>query len=304
MPPGSSLPGAPRADALARVRNALLAWYAVEQRDFAWRGTRDPYAVLVSEVMLQQTQASRVVGRFERFIARFPTAAALAAAPSAAVLAEWSGLGYNRRALALQRAAAEVALHGWPREVAGLERLPGVGPYTARAIASLAFGQPLGVVDTNVRRWLLRRFAVADSPRQLQALADRLARPAPDTDWTHASMEFGARVCLARAPRCGACPIARSCPSRDRAAHVPVPRQAAFAGSLRARRGALLRALSLASGHALDIASARAAIGAVGDGAGFERIVVSLERDGLVHREGGLLRLGGAGAGLAAAGRG
>src|SRR5688572_22945913 len=125
-----------------RIRRDLLAWYEATRRDFPWRGTHDPYAVLVSEVMLQQTQAARVAERFPGFMARFPTADALATASAASVLAEWSGLGYNRRALSLQRAAAAVAREGWPSDVAGLERLPGVGPYTARAVASLAFGIP------------------------------------------------------------------------------------------------------------------------------------------------------------------
>jgi A/G-specific adenine glycosylase len=286
----------PSAASLARIRRSLLAWYAVEHRDLPWRHTRDPYAVLVSEVMLQQTQASRVIDRYERFMQRFPTLEALAAAPPSAVLAEWNGLGYNRRALALRRAAIAVARDGWPRDVAGLQRLPGVGPYTARAIASLAFGVRTGVVDTNVRRWLLRRFGATDRPQELQALADRMARTGGDPDasaaFTHATMEFGARVCTARSPRCDACPLARGCPSRGRAAAVPVARQPAFSGSDRARRGALVRALSSADGHALRPAVARAAIGAALDASDFDRLVAGLERDGLVHRSGGLLRLG------------
>jgi A/G-specific adenine glycosylase len=154
---------------LAEVRSSLLAWYARDHRDFPWRHTTDPYAVLVSEVMLQQTQASRVAERFPTFMRRFPTAGSLAEASEAEVLAAWSGLGYNRRALALRRAAAAVAREGWPRDLAALERLPGIGPYTARALASLAFGQPVGVVDTNVRRWLVRRFGLRTSaqPREL-----------------------------------------------------------------------------------------------------------------------------------------
>ena len=288
------MPPAPAS--LARIRRSLLAWYAVEQRDFPWRRTTDPYAVLVSEVMLQQTQASRVIDRYERFLRRFPTVEALAAAPPSSVLAEWSGLGHNRRALALRRAAIAVLRDGWPYDVAGLQRLPGVGPYTARAVASLAFGVRAGVVDTNVRRWLVRRFGATDRPRDLQTLADRLASAGDEPDtaaaFTHASMEFGARVCRARSPRCDACPLARGCPSRGRAAQVPVARQPAFSGSDRARRGALVRVLSSADGHALRAVVARAAIGADLDAVGFRRLVVALERDGLVHRSGGLLRLG------------
>lgn len=280
------------------VRTELLAWYDAEHRDFPWRATRDPYAVLVSEVMLQQTQAARVVDRFDRFLDRFPTVAALAAAPTASVLAEWSGLGYNRRALALQRAAAIVAREGWPDDAPGLERLPGIGPYTARAVASLAFGQPVGVVDTNVRRWLLRRFVVADAPGPLQALADALAAVGRDgraDAWTHASMEFGARVCRARSPRCGACPVARGCPSRGRARIVPVPRQPPLRGSDRAIRGAIVRTLGEAADHAVTLAELRRSTdGAAGEPERWERVVAGLERDGLVHRSGGVVRLGAA----------
>jgi A/G-specific adenine glycosylase len=281
------------AHALARVRAALLAWYATAHRDFPWRRTTEPYAVLVSEVMLQQTRASRVAERFPAFMRRFPTADALAAATEAQVLAAWSGLGYNRRALALRRATKEISAHGWPRDVAGLERLPGVGPYTARAIASLAFAQPVGVVDTNVRRWLVRRFDLEPTarPQDLQRLSDELAQVGDRGDaaaWTHAAMEFGAGIC-ARTARCDVCPISDGCPSRGAAGAVPVPRQPAFAGSDRELRGGLLRALTAAPGHALTDAAARGVIGHEV----YPRIVVGLERDGLVHRSGRRLLLGG-----------
>jgi A/G-specific adenine glycosylase len=289
---------------LEGVRSAILAWYDVEHRDFPWRGLRDPYAVLVSEVMLQQTQASRVAERFGPFMERFGSADALGGATPAAVLTEWSGLGYNRRARSLQHAAAIVARHGWPTDLAGLERLPGVGPYTARAVSSLAFGTPVGVVDTNVRRWLLRRFDVADRPAELQALADALATaPPPDraADWTHATMEFGATVCRSRAPCCNACPIAAECPSRDAAARVPVPRQPPLPGSDRAYRGAVLRELTTAGGHSMRserlrvrLARAMARIGPPLDDAGWSRVLAGLERDGLVHRHGKVVRLGAA----------
>jgi len=280
--------------ALARVRSSLLAWYATDHRDFPWRRTADPYAVLVSEVMLQQTQASRVAERFPTFLSRFPTAAALGAAREAEVLAAWSGLGYNRRALALRRAATEVANRGWPQGVAGLEQLPGIGPYTARAIASLAFGEAIGVVDTNVRRWLVRRFGLrADGPtRELQGLADALATAGNAADaapWTHATMEFGASICTPRNPHCDACPISDGCPSRGVATPVPVPRQAPFAGSDRAHRGAILRALTQAHDHRMTTRLARDLVphGVVG------RVVAGLERDGLLHRSAGRLVLGG-----------
>ena len=294
----------PDARVRRRVRGALLDWYAANRRAFPWRETRDPYAVLVSEVMLQQTQATRVAEGFSRFMARFPTAHSLAEASSASVLAEWSGLGYNRRALALQRAAASVLRDGWPHDVAGLEALPGIGPYTARAVASLAFDLPVGVVDTNVRRWLLRRFGGADEPRALQLLSDALANEGRGTEiasWTHATMEFGASICRSGVPRCEVCPIAAGCPSRGDAPRIRVPRQAPLRGSARGYRGAVLRLLSSADGHALGESTLRSALAAdldrigpeLGAG-GWERIVSGLERDRLVHRSGGRVRLGAA----------
>jgi A/G-specific adenine glycosylase len=253
--------------------------------------------------MLQQTQATRVAERFAAFLVRFPTAASLAAAPTAEVLAAWNGLGYNRRAIALQRAAVRVTADGWPTDIDALRSLPGVGPYTARALASLAFGRPAGAVDTNVRRWLVRRFGARDHPRDLQALADGLAtsgatRRADPTrideiaTWTHASMELGETVCRARNPRCDACPVARGCPSRHRAIRLRVPQQARFRGSTRAQRGALVRALAADDRRELTRREARRAIGPALDEAAFERLIAGLERDGLVHRSGGRVRLG------------
>ena len=286
------------------MRRQILAWYTRERRDFPWRRTHDPYAVLVSEVMLQQTQAARVVDRFERFMRRFPTANALAAAPPADVIAEWSGLGYNRRAVMLQRAAAHVSRNGWPRKPSALQQLPGVGSYTARAVASLAFGRAVGVVDTNVRRWLVRRLAIEDRPTALQQAADLLAAAgqagavadeagdAADevAAWTHASMEFGAAVCRARIPRCEACPIRDGCPSFGSTRPVPSVRRPPFRGSRRARRGALLRALAAADGYRLSLEAARG----VDSMATLADLVATLEADGLVHRRGDELRLGAA----------
>src|SRR3954470_5735975 len=146
----------------------LLAWYASVRRPLPWRFTRDPYALLVSEVMLQQTQALRVVPYYERWLARFPDADALAAAPARDVLAAWSGLGYNRRALALQAAARVVAASGWPED---LTLLPGVGPYTAAAVASFAWDRRLAAVDTNVRRVIERWDGERRTPAALAARA-------------------------------------------------------------------------------------------------------------------------------------
>jgi len=298
------LPEALDGATVRRLRRSVLSWYATERRDFPWRETRDPYAVLVSEVMLQQTQAARVAPRFVRFMTRFPTAAALAGATGAEVLTEWSGLGYNRRALSLQRTAAHVIAHGWPSDVARLTGLPGVGPYTARAIASLAFGQPVGVVDTNVRRWLLRHFGGPDDARRLQALADALAaggRGQEVASWTHASMEIGAAVCRAHQPRCGACPMAASCPARGVAPRVAVRRQPALRGSDRAYRGAAMRLLAAEPVGALAESALRQAVAgdaangpAPLDDARWDRVLAGLERDGLVNRTQGMVALGAA----------
>jgi A/G-specific adenine glycosylase len=306
----------PRADSgdglqatdLARIRSAILAWYRIGHRDFPWRRTRDPYAVLVSEVMLQQTQASRVAEAFPRFMARFPSAPSLASAMDSAVLAEWSGLGYNRRALALKRAATVVASRGWPDSVFELQELPGVGPYTARALASLAFGQRVGVVDTNVRRWLVRRLGLrgaAGHPRSLQALADALAVAGTGNEgadataaWTHATMELGAAVCAARAPRCDECPISRGCPSRGRAGRVAVPRQPAYPRSMRAYRGGVLRLLAASARHRLGTnrllqrLNGCAGIGPQADIPAATRAIAALEREGLVHVVGEVVHLG------------
>jgi len=200
---------------------ALLAWYERVRRPLPWRATRDPYALLVSEVMLQQTQAARVVPYYHAFLARFPDARALAAAPAAAVLTAWSGLGYNRRALALQRAAREVAARGWP---ADLTELAGVGPYTAAAVASFAWDAQVPAVDTNVRRVIARRDGVERTPRQLAARVAALLPAGRAAAFNQALMELGATVCRPRRPDCGACPVRAGCAAAGRVHSAPPPR--------------------------------------------------------------------------------
>jgi A/G-specific adenine glycosylase len=204
------------------VQELLLAWFRERGRDLPWRRTRDPYAILVSEVMLQQTQAARVVPRWTAWLARWPTAEALAEAPAAEVIREWQGLGYNRRAVALQRAARVVAERGWPDD---LTELPGVGPYTADAVALFAFGRAVLPLDVNVCR-----------------VRDRTGEPFDHT-CAQALMDLGATVCIARVPRCGECPLAAACPSRGRR-FEPLRRQGPFEGSFRQRRAATLRAVA------------------------------------------------------------
>jgi A/G-specific adenine glycosylase len=236
------------------METLLLAWYERSGRELPWRGSTDPYAVLVSEVMLQQTQVERVVPRYLRWLELWPTVAALAAASAGDVIREWQGLGYNRRALNLHRAAQAIAAGGWPDD---LTALPGIGPYTAAAIGNQAFGEPVLPVDTNVRR-IQERTGHTFGPAALQALFD-----------------LGATICLARVPRCGACPLAGRCPSSGRR-YEPLRKQSRFEGSFRQRRAELLR-LVAAAPRSLGELDAQA--------------VAALERDGLVCVEDGVVAL-------------
>jgi A/G-specific adenine glycosylase len=224
------------------VETKLLEWFAATARPLPWRTTRDPYAILVSEVMAQQTQAERVAPRWERWLERWPTVESLAAAGAGEVIAEWQGLGYNRRALNLHRAAQHVAAHGWPDD---LTELPGVGRYTADAVACFAFGRDVLPVDVNVRRIQERTDATFTS-----AAAQAL-------------MDLGATTCLARVPRCGACPLAGDCPSRGRR-YEPLRKQGPLEGSFRQRRARALRAV-IAGEQPAD-----------------EEAIAALARDGLV----------------------
>ncbi len=264
--------------------DALLTWYGAVARDLPWRRTRDPYAILVSEVMLQQTQAARVVPYFEAWMERFPDPAALAAAPVEAVLRAWSGLGYNRRALALRRAAAIVAADGWPDGAEGLRGLPGVGPYTAAAVASFAWDEPVAVVDTNVRRVLERWDGREHKPAALAARAQELLVRDRAATFNQATMELGATVCRPRVPDCPACPVAEGCASRGRVAETAPRRGEAarerFEDTDRWARGRIVAAL-LEARPLPALEPARA-----------ERVLAGLERDGLVARgPGGALSL-------------
>ena len=232
----------------------LLAWFREHGRDLPWRRTRDPYAILVSEMMLQQTQVERVVPRYLAWLERWPTAGALAAVPLGDVIREWQGLGYNRRAVSLYRAAQRIAADGWPED---LTELPGVGRYTADAVAAFALGAPVLPEDTNVRR-VQERTGHRFGPECGQAL-----------------MDLGATVCLARVPRCDACPLAPRCPSRGRR-YEPLRRQGRFDGSFRQRRAGVLRAVAERPRTAAELDRAA---------------VASLARDGLVAVERGAVRL-------------
>lgn len=251
--------------------DALLAWYARVRRPLPWRDTRDPYALLVSEVMLQQTQAARVVPFYRAFLARFPDAASLAAAPAADVLAAWSGLGYNRRALALRDAARAVVAGDWPDD---LTELPGVGPYTAAAVAAFAWDRQVAAVDTNVRRVIERWDGMSGAPAQRATEWLPVDRAA---DFNQAMMELGATVCTPRAPRCGECPVRRGCTTHAAGGPGTEPRRrgaARFEDSDRWARGRIVAALVAGEALPASIVGARR-----------ERALAGLVRDGLVVRE-------------------
>jgi A/G-specific adenine glycosylase len=251
--------------------DALLSWYARVARPLPWRATRDPYALLVSEVMLQQTQAPRVVPYYERWMRRFPDVRALAAASVRDVLEAWSGLGYNRRALALRSAAAVVAERGWPED---LTMLPGVGPYTAAAVGSFAFGRQVAAVDTNVRRVLERRAGTRLTPRELAAGAHALLPAGRAAEFNQAMMELGATVCRPRAPLCDACPVAEGC-SGPLAPGPPTPsrrKAQRFEDTDRWARGRIVAALLKGTEPPVH-------------GERRERALAGLERDGLVVRD-------------------
>jgi A/G-specific adenine glycosylase len=317
---------------LANIRQSLLTWFANFARDLPWRRTRDPYRILVSEVMLQQTQVDRVVPRYHAFLDQFPTIEALAAAPTAEVIRAWSGLGYNRRAVNMQRAARTVLeQHGgeFPRDVAALRRLPGIGPYTAGAIACFAFEQDVAFIDTNIRRVVWRLFIGAtggDPPSEarLLELAEQAIPPGQGWVWNQAIMELGALICTAATPNCWRCPLQAHCrdyadrrasdeqifgaaamsprlrrpprssaPVRNRA--VAERRETSYAGSSRFYRGRIIEALrQLAPGQSLPLdqlgPQIKADFGAA-DRAWLHDLVEGLVRHGLLMREGDAARL-------------
>ena len=203
-------------DRLARIREGLLSWFIENARDLPWRRTRDPYAILVSEVMLQQTQVDRVLPYYTRFLERFPTVQALAAGPTADVIRIWSGLGYNRRAVNLQRAARAVVDEqggAFPEDPADLKKLPGIGAYTAGAIAAFAYERDVAFLDTNMRRVISRVIFGTESAPESDAIESATALLPPDHGWiwNQALIEFGALQCTARRPACVICPLRDEC---------------------------------------------------------------------------------------------
>ena len=270
------------------MQTALIEWAAGNGRDLPWRRTRDPWAVLVSELMLQQTQVARVVPRYTAFMERFPTADSCAAAPVGEVVRRWAGLGYNRRAVNLHRTAVAIAEAGqFPDALEGLLALPGVGPYTARAVLAFAFERDVAVLDVNARRAVSR---LAGKPAT-QAVADALVPPGRGWGWNQAVLDLGATVCTGSMPACDRCPVAACCVWRREGGPdpaVPAKRQSAFEGSDRQGRGRLVDALRLGPVALGDVPSA---CGWPDDPARADRAAASLVADGLAVRANDELRL-------------
>ncbi len=276
-------------------REAVRDWAGDHLRDLPWRRTRDPWAILVAEVMLQQTQVARVEPAWRRFLERFPTVGEAAASGRGDVVTLWAGLGYNNRAVRLHRAAKVVVERfdgAFPQDLDALMGLPGIGPYTARAIRAFAFELPAAVVDTNVARILARLAGERLTPASAQRCADTLADEADPWIWNQSMIDLGATVCTPRNPVCDRCPLAAGCvwrggPESDPAAVPPSKRQARFEGSDRQARGRLLDACR--AGAVIE-AEVPGLIGS-DDPERLDRVIGGLVRDGLLHRRGNRLGL-------------
>lgn len=287
---------------IVAFQQGLLNWWRHNHRDLPWRHTRDPYCILVSEVMLQQTQVDRVIPYYERWLEAFPTVQALADAPTAEVIRLWAGLGYNRRAVNLQRTAQAVVERGgeFPRDVESLRSLPGIGPYTSGAIACFAFEQDVPFIDTNMRRVLHRNFLGPEIPeplandREITVLADEVIPPGQGWTWNQALIEFGALQCTARKPLCVVCPLQESCAAwpdiqtllatqpkgRGKAASIP------FEQTNRYFRGRIVDALRDHPGEGISVRELGPMVKPefeAGDMSWLVELVHGLERDGLAR---------------------
>jgi A/G-specific adenine glycosylase len=277
---------------LTPLQSTLLAWSGRTRRDLPWRRTRDPWSILVSELMLQQTQVARVIPKYEAFLERFPTLSACAAATPADVLRQWAGLGYNRRARNLHLAArACVDRHEGrlPTTLDELLGLPGIGPYTARAVLAFAANADVGVLDTNAARVHARLAGRRLAAREAQALADAVVPAGSGWAWNQAVLDLGATVCTKRTAHCDVCPVAPHCAWHLAGHPDPDPsdgsagtsgRQSTFAGSDRQGRGRLVDALRLGPVAAADLA---AVMGWPDDEARAERVAATLVVDGLAE---------------------
>ncbi len=288
-------------DAPSEFQAALLGWADQVRRDLPWRRHRDPWGILVSELMLQQTQVSRVIPRYEHFLERFPDPAACAAAPVAEVVTAWEGLGYNRRAVNLHRAAERIVdEHGGvlPDHLDDLLALPGIGPYTARAVLVFAHERDHGVLDTNAARVLARAVAGTPlTPKPAQRLADEQVPPGRGWEWNQAVLDLGATVCVKRQPRCGSCPVRGVCQWAATGLREPDPaegsagtsgRQSRFDGSDRQGRGRLVQALRTGP---VELSRVADVIGWSDDPDRAKRVADGLVVDGLAEYADGQLSL-------------
>jgi A/G-specific adenine glycosylase len=248
-----------------KLHRALLGWYERERRDLPWRHTRDPYAIWVSEIMLQQTRVETVIPYYDRFLRALPTVRALALAGEDHVMSLWSGLGYYRRARMLHEAAREVTARGGalPLTRDGLLEVRGIGRYTAGAIASIAYGEAAALVDGNVARVLARLFAVKEDVRggagldRIWSLAEALVPDKAPGEWNQALMELGATLCVPRAPRCLLCPARKICVAHARGLEATLPRLASKAAPLAARQVALVATVTTRGGARVLLARRR-----------------------------------------------
>ncbi|MDE2837634.1 MAG: A/G-specific adenine glycosylase [Chloroflexota bacterium] len=299
------------------LHESVAAWYARNARVLPWRGIDDPYAILVSEVMLQQTQVERVIPKFRAFLDAFPTLRALAGAQPADVIRVWAGMGYNGRAVRLHRLARDVMerLGGeLPSTAEELRKLPGIGPYTAAAVASFAYGEPVAVLDTNIYRVLSRVVHGVEAPSRdaLHPIAEELlpqaGSPITSADWHQALMDVGATLCTARQPRCMLCPLRPHCaaaphlqsgsdPALAEASVPYAPRQSRFQGSARYFRGRIVGYLREQPDTGVDESALEAVLRDAETASGaacpvsLPDLLAALERDGLVRCEGTRVRL-------------
>lgn len=289
-----------KTERIGKMRRKLLAWFKETGRDLPWRRTSDPYRILVSEVMLQQTQVDRVIPKYHAFLMKFPSWKKLAEAEQADVVRMWDGLGYNRRAVALHRLAKVITtpnpslgrrggMGELPSDYDALVALPGIGPYTAEAVRAFAFrAKGAAPVDTNIERILKRVFrAHAFDRKQLQKLAKEVA-PGDSWSWGHAMMDLGATVCTARSPKCESCPLKAICASYPCEGGDVVKRpQKKFADSDRMYRGRIVAQLR---GRSFDVDALQVAIALV-DEERFGRLVDGLRKEGIIRMKDGKLEL-------------
>jgi len=270
----------------------VLSWYKKHGRKLPWRETTDPYKILVSEMMLQQTQVDRVIPKYEAFLKAFPTAESLASASTGDVLRLWSGLGYNRRALYLQK-CAQAVMKTFPKESEALQTLPGIGSYTAAAVLSFAFNKDIVVVDVNIELLYKRIFYPA---KNVSMLAQRHLPSGHSRDWHNALMDIGALYCTSVAPKCTRCPLKAICASASNEKRIEATRKkkivVPFKQSDRIVRGAILKLLtthtSIDGDTVYDMLKQR---GIERDTQTFQRIVAALEKDRLVIRKKNILYL-------------